>query len=63
MKIIAYILFVLQGLSSAGSLSNGALFGIIYGVFTEGYYGLSQMVGYFLPAIIGTILLVLQKRK
>lgn len=59
MKVVAYILFVLQALSLYGNFAeNGANFlPILLGS------GLPYLLGYFLPAIIGVILLVKHSKK
>ena len=59
MKVIAYILFALQALSLYGNFSeNGADFlSVLFGS------GLPYLLGYFLPAIIGVILLSKHSKK
>lgn len=57
MKVVAIILFVLQAIGLFGSISSGEI------SFMLAYGGLAYWIGYFLPAIIGVILLVIHNKR
>lgn len=63
LKTAAIVLFVFQGLSLFGALSSGSFFRMLSQAFTAGAAGISQLFGYFLPSIIGFILLGRHKKK
>ena len=63
MKIAAFILFGLQALSIFGSITSGQFFDILFGGFFYGVMGFSRTLGYFLPTIIGIVLLVRHEKK
>lgn len=56
MKKVAIVLLVLQALDIFGGIVNGSLAGILTG-------GIPIMLGYFLPGIIGVILLVKSNKR
>lgn len=56
MKKVAIVLLVLQALAIFGGIVNGSLAGILTG-------GIPIMLGYFLPGIIGVILLVKSNKR
>lgn len=60
MKIIAYILFVLQVLSILGNTMNG---GIGYALMVMFQGGIPGFIGYMLPTILGIILLVVHNKR
>lgn len=53
MKIAGIILIVLEVIALFGSISSGAF----------ATMGIIEMIGFFLPAIIGIILIVVAKRR
>ena len=64
-KIIGIALLCLQAVSILGVAANGELSNLT-GYFTGGVSGIFEMLGFFLPAIIGAVLLVwdyLKKKK
>jgi hypothetical protein len=63
MKTIAYILFVLQGISIFGGISSGSFSTMISQAMFGGVAGISQLLGYFLPTIIGIILIRKHNKK
>ena len=60
MKTIGIILLVLQVLGLLGSMASGEFFDLF--VITGGYDA-GRLVGYFLPAIIGVILISKANKK
>lgn len=58
MKKIGIVLLVLQVLTIAGGLSNGQ-----FSLAVNGAADVIKLIGYFTPAIIGTILLVKAGKK
>lgn len=60
MKTIAIILFVLQVISIFGGIIDGTLFDIL---IISNASDISELIGYFLPSIIGVILFVKSKKK
>lgn len=60
MKIIAYILFVLQVLSMAGHVMSGGMSNLVWIMFRGGIPG---FIGFMLPAIVGIILLVIHNKR
>lgn len=61
MKTAAIILLVFQACSLMGSIVNNSI-GEVFS-FEPNILGFAELVGYFLPAIIGIILLAISKRK
>ena len=61
-KIIGIVLLCLQAISILGIVANGELSNLT-GYFTGGLNGIFEMLGFFLPAIIGIILLALDYMK
>ena len=61
-KIIGIVLLCLQAISILGIVANGELSNLT-GYFTGGLNGIFEMLGFFLPAIIGVILLALDYMK
>lgn len=59
-KKIAIVLFILQGIALVGLLANGS-----FNTFTRGgaLYALAHLAGFFLPTIIGFILLSTAKKE
>ena len=57
-KIIGIVLLCLQVVSILGIVANGELSNLT-GYFTGGISGIFEMLGFFLPAIVGIILLAL----
>ena len=53
MNKISLVLFILQAIAVLGSIINGNLFTM----------GLFELIGFFLPAIIGVILIYRDKNK
>jgi sugar phosphate permease len=58
MKIAGIVLLCLQGAALLGGIVNGSL----STMFTSGTRGFGQLIGFFLPAIIGIILLMKAKK-
>ena len=63
MKIAAYVLFILQAISFAGNAMNGGIGQMIAIWFGSGVYGISACIGFFLPTILGFILLGRHKKR
>ena len=61
-KIIGIVLICLQAVSILGVVANGEISNLT-GYFTGGVSGIFEMLGFFLPAIIGVVLLVLDHLK
>ncbi|MBR2954100.1 MAG: zinc-ribbon domain-containing protein [Clostridia bacterium] len=61
-KIIGIVLLCLQVFSILGIVANGEISNLT-GYFTSGISGIFEMLSFFLPAIIGVILLVLDYMK
>ena len=61
-KIIGIVLLCLQAVSILGIAANGELSNLT-GYFTNGIGGIFEMLGFFLPTIIGIVLLVLDYLK
>lgn len=59
MKIIGIILLCLQAFAIFGGIVNGS----IIGMFTSGFMGIFELIGFCLPAIIGLILIVKANKK
>ncbi|MGN1443122.1 MAG: hypothetical protein ACI4XE_04655 [Acutalibacteraceae bacterium] len=53
MKIAAIVLFVFQVLGLIGSVANGSFSAM----------GAAQLIGFFVPAIIGIVLLTMAKKR
>lgn len=60
MKIIAYILFILQAMSMAGHVMNGGV-GYLFVVMFRG--GIPGFIGFMLPTVLGIILLVIHNKR
>jgi len=60
MKIAGIILLVLQAVALFGSVVNGSI-STMFSI--SGGYAVGRLLGYFLPAIIGVILLVKANKK
>lgn len=60
MKIAGIVLLVLQVFAFVGSHLNGSL-PEIFGEFSV--YGIARIIGYFIPAILGAILLTVGIKK
>lgn len=61
-KIIGIVLLCLQVISILGIVGNGKISNLT-GYFTGGISGIFEMLGFFLPTIIGVILLALDYLK
>lgn len=59
MKIAGIVLLCLQGVALLGGIANGSL----VAMFTSGVMGFVKLIGFCLPAMIGTILLMKAKKK
>lgn len=57
-KIIGIVLLCLQAVSILGIVANGEVANLT-SYFTGGVSGIFEMLGFFLPTIIGVVLLVL----
>lgn len=60
MKIAGIILLVLQALAIVGNILNGSI-GEMFADLSV--YGLAKLLGFFIPAIIGAILLAVGAKK
>ena len=54
-KKIAVVLFIIQGIALLGSIVSGAIAGIILNI--------PMAIGFFIPAIIGAVLFVKDKKE
>ncbi|MBQ7328910.1 MAG: hypothetical protein IJX01_03285 [Oscillospiraceae bacterium] len=61
-KIIGIVLLCLQAVSILGTVANGEIANLT-SYFTGGASGIFEMLGFFLPAIVGIALLVLDHLK
>ena len=61
-KIIGIVLLCLQAVSILGIVANGEIANLT-SYFTGGVSGIFEMLGFFLPAIIGIVLIVLDHLK
>lgn len=59
-KKIAIVLFILQGIALVGQLANGSFNTLSQG---GGFNALAGLAGFFLPTIIGLILLSMAKKE
>ena len=60
MKIAGIVLLILQAIGIAGSIINGQI-ADLFSNFS--IYALAENIGFFLPCIIGIILLVISAKK
>lgn len=61
-KTVGIVLLCLQAVAILGSIANGELQNLMQ-LFTAGPMGIVEVLGFFLPAIIGAILLIVDYKK
>ena len=59
MKKASIVLFILQAAALIGGIANGFFSGIL----SSGISGIFQLIGFFIPGIIGAILFVKANKK
>jgi len=59
MKTVGIILLCVQAMAFLGGIANGS----VNDMFTQGGRGIGQLLGFCLPGIIGTILIIKAKKK